>query len=136
MLGHWKSKFVAAQGYQAVSRNTFRDILREVRRHQEAVADEEDVLCRALGEEAVLGQEEGLVVALLQGFCLGQRGIHIFPAHLAAGGDLVVADATPGGEADPEASGGVYAVPEQVCADGENGVQRFPHSCRSECLPR
>src|SRR5690606_41249902 len=67
------------------------DPLQNIRGHRGsdefAMADDENILGAALRHVAVLGQDDSLVVAVIQSFALHQRRIDVGAAHFRAGGE-------------------------------------------------
>src|SRR4029450_9466024 len=72
------------------------------RRVESAVADGEDVLARPVGHVPVGVEQDGLVIAGLDGLGLGQRGVDVLAGGLGRRRDDVGVEAPPGAELDPD----------------------------------
>src|SRR4030095_8627850 len=67
---------------------------------EDAVADGEDVLARPVGHIPVGVEQDGLVVAGLDGLGLGQRGVDVLAGGLGGGRGCVRVEATARSESD------------------------------------
>src|SRR5215203_518031 len=93
----------ACQLHDSVARYALQDVRRYGRCDELALPDQEDVRRAGLGDLAVLGEEDGVVVACHVRLIDGERRVDVGARALGAGRDGVVRRAPPGGDTDLQA---------------------------------
>src|SRR3712207_6685913 len=89
-------EFLAGQLHDGVARYALQDVSRDGRCDELALPDEEDVRRASLGDLAVLGEEDGVVVACHVRLIDGERRVDVGARALGAGRDGVIRRAPPG----------------------------------------
>ena len=104
---------------------------RRVRRRQDlAVADDEDVLARALADEAALVEQDRLVVARVVGLGLGEDRVQVLPRRLRVRDQPVGRDPPPRGH--PRADADVLALLAEVGAPVPGGDHHLDRRLREQ----
>src|SRR5215203_3221117 len=93
----------ACQLHDSVARYALQDVRRYGRCDELALPDQEDVRCASLGDLAVLGEEDGVVVACHVRLIDGERRVDVGARALGAGRDGVIRRAPPGRDTDLQA---------------------------------
>src|SRR5215210_217783 len=93
-------ELLACQLHNGVSRYALQDVSRDGRCDELALPEKEDVRRAGLGDLAVLGEEDGVVVACHVRLIDGERGVEVGARALGAGRDGVVRRAPPGRDTD------------------------------------
>ena len=96
-----------------VARDPFEDVRGHRWRHEDAVADHEDVRAAALRHVTVRGEEDRLVRLVVVRLVDGERGVDVRAGELAARRDRVVRGAPPARRACRQSAG------REICADRE-----------------
>src|SRR5215211_2835411 len=96
-------ELLARELHDGVARYAFEDVRRDGRRDELALPDEEDVGRARLGDLAVLGEEDRVVVARPVRLVDRERGVDVGARALGARRDGVIRRAPPGGDADLQA---------------------------------
>src|SRR5215210_5388600 len=93
-------KLLACQLHDGVARYALQDVSRDGRCDELTLPDQEDVRCASLGDLAVLGEEDGVVVACHVRLIDGERRVDVGARALGAGRDGVIRRAPPGRDTD------------------------------------
>ena len=83
---------LARELHDDVARDALEHAVARRRRHEHAVAHAEDVLARALGDVAVLGEHHGLVVAGVEHLDLGEDAVQVLARGLGGAGQRRVVE--------------------------------------------
>src|SRR5215210_2883852 len=97
------SELFVGEFHDGVARYALQDIRRYGRRDEPSLPHEEDVRRARLGDLAVLGEEDGVVVASHVRLVDRERRVDVGARALGAGRDGVVRRAPPGGDTDLQA---------------------------------
>src|SRR5215208_7694385 len=93
-------EFFACQLHDGVARYSFQDVSRYGRGDELALPDQEDVRRTSLGDLAVLGEEDGVVVARHVRLIDGEGRVDVGARAFCAGRDSVIRRAPPGRDTD------------------------------------
>src|SRR5215203_1931520 len=126
-------ELIARKFHDGVARYALQDVRRDGRRDELAFPDEEDVRRARLGDLAVLGEEDGIIVARPVRLVDRERRVDVGPRAFGACRDGVVRGAPPGRDTDPEAreldvvghrdrEDREFGLPLQVYPDGLGGL--------------
>src|SRR5215217_2958482 len=96
-------ELLAGQLHDGVARYAFQDVRRDRRGDELALPDQEDIRRASLGDLAVLGKEDGVVVACHVCLIDGERRVDVGARALGAGRDGVIRRAPPGRDTDLQA---------------------------------
>ena len=114
---------IAAHGDDVLSSDPLEDVVGPGRGDQDAVPDDEQVLGAPLADMAVLGQHDGLVVAVALRLALGECTVDVRAGDLAASRDRVVIGPAPRADLGPDPRLGVDVFPERHREDGQVRLQ-------------
>src|SRR5215213_406848 len=115
-------ELLVGQLHDGVARYALQDVRCDGRCDKVALPDEEDVRRARLGDLAVLGEEDGVVVASHVRLVDRERRVDVGARALGAGRDGVVRRAPPGGDTDLQAR----KLDVVAHGDGEDGELRIP----------